>query len=573
MLGVEYDSSAIERELIPDDHRHELSAYHLWVKLADIEPIEKDWLMANLEPVRKPGTLIRLGNQTNPLYVRVRSQPRYCWVNQGSSYRRAHDGGHIWAPERDRRGAELPHWRAMRYLRAGDVVLNYANTMIRAVSRVSAAAEPHRRPDEEADQTWSEDGYLARLEYRDIDPISLTEIPEEWRLKERGPFTSDGRVQQGYLYPVSDQFMSQLSDQFPQLDLDMVPPEESSSTGRPASVFDLESIKSAVAERGLMLDDPVYAAVLAALNVGKHVILTGPPGTAKTTLAETVAKVAVQSELAAGYVLTTATADWTTYDTIGGLRPDREHGLAFAPGHFIEAIEADDWLIIDELNRSNFDRAFGQLFTVLSGQAVTLPHERQAGSGRLVIAPGDYPNLSGDVIRVPSTWRVIATMNVFDKSLLFEMSFALMRRFAFIEVPSPSLATFHTLIDNAAGGDADAANIAKNLLVVRRFKDLGPAVFIDLARYLRERRQIGAAPDSTAAFEAFYGYLLPQFEGIDQPSGERLYAAVRPLVGSHAARLRTTLIDVLGLDLPAAASPPAEDDSRVDADLSLDPDE
>ena len=119
-------------------------------------------------------------------------------------------------------------------------------------------------------------------------------------------------------------------------------------------------------------------------------------------------------------------------------------------------------------------------------------------------------------------------MNVFDKSLLFEMSFALMRRFAFIEVPSPSLATFHTLIDNAAGGDGDAANIAKNLLVVRQFKDLGPAVFIDLARYLRERRQIGAAPNSTAAFEAFYGYLLPQFEGIDQPSGERLYAAVKP---------------------------------------------
>ena len=28
-------------------------------------------------------------------------------------------------------------------------------------------------------------------------------------------------------------------------------------------------------------------------------------------------------------------------------------------------------------------------------------------------------------------------MNVFDKFLLFEMSYALMRRFAFIEVPAP----------------------------------------------------------------------------------------------------------------------------------------
>jgi MoxR-like ATPase len=304
--------------------------------------------------------------------------------------------------------------------------------------------------------------------------------------------------------------MSQLSGQFPQLDLDMVPPEDSSSTGRETSVFDLESIKSAAAERGLMLDDPVYAAVLAALNAGKHVILTGPPGTAKTTLAETIAKVAVQSELAAGYVLTTATADWTTYDTIGGLRPDREHVLAFAPGHFIEAIEADDWLIIDELNRSNFDRAFGQLFTVLSGQAVTLPHERQVGSGRLVIAPGDYPNLPGDIIRVPSTWRVIATMNVFDKSLLFEMSFALMRRFAFIEVPSPSLATFHTLIDNAAGGDGDAAmsQLAADVEVAaacRRLLDPGARCFWSCSGVTADRtrtRQVAGRAGRAAAGRA-----------------------------------------------------------------------
>ena len=43
-----------------------------------------------------------------------------------------------------------------------------------------------------------------------------------------------------------------------------------------------------------------------------------------------------------------------------------------------------------------------------------------------------------DVLEIPQSWRIIATMNVFDKTLLFEMSFALMRRFAFVEVPSPS---------------------------------------------------------------------------------------------------------------------------------------
>ena len=42
-------------------------------------------------------------------------------------------------------------------------------------------------------------------------------------------------------------------------------------------------------------------------------------------------------------------------------------------------------------------------------------------------------------------------MNVFDKSLLFEMSFALMRRFAFIEVPSPSHEMFVELIASRGG--------------------------------------------------------------------------------------------------------------------------
>jgi hypothetical protein len=142
-------------------------------------------------------------------------------------------------------------------------------------------------------------------------------------------------------------------------------------------------------------------------------------------------------------------------------------------------------------------------------------------------------------------------MNVFDKSLLFEMSFALMRRFAFIEVPSPSPDDFLDLIDEQTNGDAEARNLAASFLPLRSVKDLGPAVFMDLARYVRERRAISqAGGDGQLAFEAFYGYLLPQFEGIDEVGGERLYKLVSKVVGpkSHE-RLRSTLRAVLGLEL------------------------
>jgi hypothetical protein len=211
------------------------------------------------------------------------------------------------------------------------------------------------------------------------------------------------------------------------------------------------------------------------------------------------------------------------------------------------------------LNRSNFDRAFGQLFTVLSGQAVVLPYERPGAGRPLVLVPdgAESPIKDGDVLSIPQTWRVIGTMNVFDKTLLFEMSFALMRRFAFIEVASPSDAVFEALIEQEAAGHAVATDLTKQLLAVRAQKDLGPAVFMDLARFLRTRLELDpSAPPGQVLFEGFYAYLLPQFEGIDDAAGEALFMSAAKIVGpSHRERLRLTLNAVLGLDLPAPAAP------------------
>jgi MoxR-like ATPase len=177
--------------------------------------------------------------------------------------------------------------------------------------------------------------------------------------------------------------------------------------------------------------------------LGGHVILQGPPGTGKTTLAYALAEA-----FDATARLETATADWSTYDVIGGLHPTSKGGietlepwLGHVPRAALECAsvvarheDAEEhepnqahWLIIDEFNRAEIDKAIGPLYTVLGGGGA---------DNRLPLWFGDE-NGSGTSVWIPKRFRIIATMNTVDANYVYTLSQGLSRRFQFIHVGVP----------------------------------------------------------------------------------------------------------------------------------------
>jgi hypothetical protein len=427
LLAVAYGRDEIEEELVPGYYAELDTGYHLWVKLGDFQETERDSLVRLLDPEReeKRGKPVALSNQTNPLLVRIRTEPRVWWVNQGATYARARQGGYIWAPISDKSGGQPEHWQAMKYLREGDLVLNYANTQLRAVSRVVAESKPTSRPDPDRDQAWGEEGLRAELEYRDLAvPLALGEIPVEWRTREGspGPFTKDGAVKQGYLFPVSDRFAARLNSEFPvlQLDLPSVAPIRADVT--------LDEIEASLAEIGLSIDSRTLRRYHLSLNTSRSfVILAGVSGTGKTWLAEAYARA-----IGAEWLIVPVAPNWTTNEDLLGYRnplnqqyydTDFSRFLRSAAAEYeqaqIESREARRYhLVLDEMNLARVEYYFAKFLSAMELRARSERATIELATDDQVLLP---PNLYfTGTVNVDETTHGFAD-KVYDRAQLIEL--------------------------------------------------------------------------------------------------------------------------------------------------------
>lgn len=271
--------------------------------------------------------------------------------------------------------------------------------------------------------------------------------------------------------------------------------------------------------KSFAIAESTVSQLCASLNAGKNIILDGTPGTGKTELAIKFATAASDYNFIDGYILTTATSDWSTFDTIGGLMPNEKGELLFYPGKFLDAIAENKWLIIDEINRADIDKAFGQLFTVLSKQDVELPYKENDKPIKIKLWDENYSKHDEEkaTYYIGNNWRIIGTMNVDDKDSLFDLSYAFMRRFMFIEVDLPEETEYKRLI-RMWSNDLSEEYYSKLMRVydVIKFRKLGPAIFKDMTEYIKFRDEISNDSTDLILAEAINSYIVPQFEGLNR---------------------------------------------------------
>ena len=192
--------------------------------------------------------------------------------------------------------------------------------------------------------------------------------------------------------------------------------------GSPPPVRSLEKLAE-----DLLLDIEFLEEINTLIQDKRQVIFQGPPGTGKTYVAQAVAEC-----LAGGYedrvTLVQFHPSYAYEDFVRGFRPalvNGQAGFTLQDGPLLRAAKKAEkdkdtkhFLIIDEINRGNLAKVFGELYFLLEYRDKKIRMQ--------------YQQEGEDDFSLPKNIYIIGTMNTADRSIAL-VDLALRRRFYFIE--------------------------------------------------------------------------------------------------------------------------------------------
>lgn len=185
----------------------------------------------------------------------------------------------------------------------------------------------------------------------------------------------------------------------------------------------------------LFIEKEKFEELLRILRQKKNLILQGPPGVGKTFVSKRLAYALMGEKSEARLGMVQFHQSYAYEDFVQGYRPSKS-GFHLKNGIFHEFCEkarndpAKDYVfIIDEINRGNLSKVFGELMLLIEADK----------RGQEWAVPLTYSDDSDVRFYVPDNLHLIGLMNTADRSLAM-VDYALRRRFAFAEL-EPGFAT------------------------------------------------------------------------------------------------------------------------------------
>lgn len=172
------------------------------------------------------------------------------------------------------------------------------------------------------------------------------------------------------------------------------------------------------------MQDEEYDTLVNLIRTKKNIILQGAPGVGKTYAAKRLAYSMMGVKDQNRVMMVQFHQSYSYEDFIEGYRP-AANGFVLNKGafyKFCKTAELDDeneyFFIIDEINRGNLSKIFGELFMLIES-------DKRGIQLQLLY--------SGEKFAVPKNVYIIGMMNTADRSLAM-LDYALRRRFAFYEM-------------------------------------------------------------------------------------------------------------------------------------------